>query len=97
MWRVLPDCTRGVATIFAFHRIKQPGQPFVDNGFYLDTTCFDRLLDRLTHRGCEIVSLDTLVERVREPKRERPMTVLTFDHGYLDNTTIAAPLLAKRR
>ena len=97
IWRVLPEWFGGIASIFVFHRVRRAQQSVVDQGFYQGEADIERLLDHLQWRGREIVSLDTLVERLAEPRRVRPMALITFDDGYRDNLVLGGPIFARRR
>ncbi len=69
--------------------------PFVDPDNSITLEEFEAQL-ALIHKSCEIISLTKLLSCLRENKSIPPNTVvITFDDGYLDNLTNAAPLLAR--
>lgn len=89
---------RGRGVILTFHHVRPaPASGFSPNRLlevtpeYLQT-CLD-VLDALDF---EIVSLESVPERLTGPEPERPFAVLTFDDGYRDNRDVAAPILARR-
>lgn len=87
-------------TIACFHRVLDPtdpeAKPYLLRGSALTTDAFEHQLQRLTE-AFDIVSEEvaTAYLRGQHPLR-RPSCWLTFDDGYRDNLTHAAPLLAAR-
>lgn len=78
--------------IFIFHRVHPtpdplaPGEP--------DAARFDAMLGFL-RRWCHVLPLGDAVRRLRDGTLPPASASVTFDDGYADNLTIAAPLLAK--
>jgi len=63
----------------------------------MSVPCFTAQM-RFLARTRRVVSLDELLERLADRRPLPPRTVLlTFDDGYLDNLTVAAPILAHYR
>lgn len=57
--------------------------------FYLEQT-----LKQYNSEGIEIISIDAVVDRLKNNKRE-PFVCLTFDDGYIDTYMVAYPILRK--
>jgi peptidoglycan/xylan/chitin deacetylase (PgdA/CDA1 family) len=86
------------AAIFMFHSIgtESPVPLMARTAPVHPPEVFDRFLRCLTARA-DVISLPALVERLSRGSAHsgRPTAVLTFDDGYIDNYTIAYPLLAR--
>lgn len=57
---------------------------------------FRRQLDYLCHAGFRIVSDEAVVQALRSGSLSARTVAITFDDGYLDNYTVAFPLLKSR-
>lgn len=87
-------------TIACFHRVvdasSSEAQPYLLRGSALTTDAFDRQLQHLTETF-DIVSEEVATAYLRgHHALTRPSCWLTFDDGYRDNLTHAAPLLTAR-
>jgi len=97
--RAMAHRTRGLGAILMFHRVR-PYEPkaFEPHRMLEVTPAFlDAVLHRLIEHGYDIIPINTLAERIRQPKPERPFAVLTFDDGYRDNAEYALPVLRKHK
>ncbi|MCJ2035003.1 polysaccharide deacetylase family protein [Methylobacterium sp. J-068] len=93
--RWLGPVARGRGLILTFHHVHPdaPG-PYAPNGLLTITPDFlDRTLGLVRARGFEIIGLDALPGRLSNGGP--PFVVLTFDDGYRDNATHAAPVLRR--
>jgi len=83
--------------ILTYHRIVEDRVTYLDKGpvMHHDLKQFERELVHLK-RHFNVISMDELVRHMnsREGFR-RPTVAVTFDDGYLDNYTLAYPLLQK--
>lgn len=87
------------APILMYHYIQVNPNPQGDpsrDKLLVTPTNFEAQLQYLKENGWTTISLDELVEGLKNPGKlpEKPI-ILTFDDGYLDFYTTAAPLLAK--
>jgi len=89
-WRSL---TRGV-TILLYHAIGNPGEE--SSRFVVSGPEFAWQVRWLARKGYRVIDLDEYV-RCRREHRLPPggSVVITFDDGYVDNASVAAPLLAE--
>lgn len=100
MHRLAEPYTRGSGAILMFHRVRprleqnfEPNQPLEITPEFLDLA-----LTHLRERGCEILSLDAALARLRQEERGGPpFAVLTFDDGYRDLVDHALPVLERHR
>jgi peptidoglycan/xylan/chitin deacetylase (PgdA/CDA1 family) len=83
--------SRGRAVIVAFHRIddRYPGTPINTTGPEL--AAFLAFFKRFY----SVISLPELLERLRRGDDVTNCLVITFDDGYRDNFSTAAPMLAR--
>jgi peptidoglycan/xylan/chitin deacetylase (PgdA/CDA1 family) len=89
---------RGIcgATILMYHSVaREPESAWVDPRYHVDPETFEAQMSFLS-RHRKVVSMPDLVEAI-EGGRDLPAgsVALTFDDGYLDNLTVAAPILSK--
>lgn len=85
-----------VATILMYHSIPAPHEiPWIDPCNSLSAAVFEQQMRFLAQRR-HVISLDQLVNQLENQEPIRRGTVaITFDDGYLNNLTVAAPILAK--
>lgn len=77
--------------VLAFHRVNDDDDPFMPS---LPTSVFAARMEHIA-RHYTVLTVETLVERLREGRVPRKAVALTFDDGYRDNLTHAAPILAR--
>jgi peptidoglycan/xylan/chitin deacetylase (PgdA/CDA1 family) len=90
---------RGALTVFMYHRVCDEG----DHGFlqeggvpFVSPTVFRDQMDFIAERGFRIFSWGEALERLEERRPFPPRSALiTFDDGFRDNLTEAAPVLAE--
>jgi peptidoglycan/xylan/chitin deacetylase (PgdA/CDA1 family) len=89
---ILSLSTRGVGTVFMFHRFADPqlGNPGHDSaGLRI-------MLGALRRSGRELLPVEEIVRRAREGDFGRSAPIaFTVDDGYLDFATMAAPIFAE--
>lgn len=82
-------------TIFAYHRVAEPGSGYDPDVVDADSATFERQLAMVT-RSFTLVGTDDLIAH---QAGERPLpanaAMLTFDDGYRDNYDVALPILQK--
>jgi len=88
----------GIAHILMFHRVCQPPSRRLPVGSPLEVPpeFLEELIAILKKGGYAFVSLDELHDSLHTSHPARKMVVFTFDDGYLDNFTIAYPILQSR-
>ncbi|MGY2048978.1 polysaccharide deacetylase family protein [Methylobacterium sp. JK268] len=94
--RWLAPAARGCGVILTFHHVRPeaPGA-YAPNRLLAITPGFlEQVLVTLRGRGFDLVGLDDLPARLRDPGA-RPFAVLTFDDGYRDNRDHALPVLRR--
>jgi peptidoglycan/xylan/chitin deacetylase (PgdA/CDA1 family) len=98
--RILARRSGGLGIILRFERVR----PRVSDGFQplrgheITPEFLDRTLKALKRWKFDIVSIDEVVERLRDPAAHRRRFVcLTFDGGYRDFLTHAYPVLARHK
>jgi len=79
--------------ILAFHRVNDEQDPFFPS---LPTRVFERWIDYIA-RAYQVLTVEELVTRMGRDALPRNALAITFDDGYRDTLTHAAPILAKRR
>jgi peptidoglycan/xylan/chitin deacetylase (PgdA/CDA1 family) len=77
--------------VLAFHRVNDDDDPFMPS---LPTTLFAARMEHIA-RHYTVLTVEDLVERLRQGQVPRQALALTFDDGYRDNLTHAAPILAR--
>jgi peptidoglycan/xylan/chitin deacetylase (PgdA/CDA1 family) len=82
----------GCGVIFRFHSVTHDGDVHLRAPIHCAVKVFDGLIRYLRGHDIEIVTLDTLLDRLEDPHAPR-FAVLTFDDGYRDNLTHALPVL----
>lgn len=84
----------GSGAIVLYHRVTATRHdPF---GLCVDPALFARHLEYFASQ-CQVLPLDELVDCLKRNAVPDRSVTLTFDDGYLDNLTVAAPLLEDRR
>lgn len=87
-----PGGSHGKLTIFIFHRVlSRPDKLFPAE---MDAERFDTYL-RFARTWLNVLPLEEAVERLQDGALPAAATCITFDDGYADNVTVAAPLLRK--
>jgi peptidoglycan/xylan/chitin deacetylase (PgdA/CDA1 family) len=77
--------------ILTFHRVNDENDPFLPA---VPTAVFAARIAHIA-RHYRVMTVEDLVERVRQGTVPRNALALTFDDGYRDNLSHAAPILAK--
>jgi len=77
--------------VLAFHRVNDDDDPFMPA---LPTGVFAARMEHIA-RHYTVLTLEELVDRVRRGRVPSKALALTFDDGYRDNLTHAAPILAR--
>ena len=84
---------RGAGTfqILTYHRVNDDRDPFFPS---LPTSVFERQAAYIA-RTSTVLTVEALVDRARRGRLPSNAVALTFDDGYRDNLTHAAPILAR--
>lgn len=91
LWRFIP---KGIYT-FNFHRIgNKDDSSFDPNVFSCSVPQFENQL-KFLKENFTIISTDELSHFLDSKKIDKRYAVITFDDGYIDNYTLAYPLLLK--
>ena len=77
--------------ILTYHRVNDDADPFFSA---LPTAVFERQM-RHVARNYRVLPVEELVERLERGGLPRNALAITFDDGYRDNLTHAAPILAR--
>ena len=77
--------------ILTFHRINDDHDPFFPS---LPTGVFEQRMAYLAET-CRVLTVEQLVKRARAGNLPANAVAITFDDGYRDNLTHAAPILAR--
>jgi len=96
--RIVKPIYGGIGNILMFHRVC-PEQEMISapglSPIEVSVEQFTRILDFFETRKYQFLSLDQVLENLLARRRTRFVSI-TFDDGYLDNQTIAYPILKKR-
>ncbi|MDD5560550.1 MAG: polysaccharide deacetylase family protein [Candidatus Omnitrophica bacterium] len=77
--------------ILAYHSIN-----YKEKAPFVSPENFTKQLEYIKKKGYEVITLDELVESIKNKKRlKRNKVVITFDDGYKDNFEYAYPILKK--
>ncbi|RNI24545.1 polysaccharide deacetylase family protein [Rufibacter latericius] len=80
------------AAVLMYHRIADPASDIWD--IAVSPSNFEQQLAYL-QKKCHVIPLSEMAERVATRKIKRNSVAITFDDGYVDNFTVAKPLLEK--
>ncbi len=84
---------RRVVPILMFHKVEKTNTPQAE---IVSPQRFDWQMGYLKKNHYNVISLDTLVDAIRDGKKLPPKpVVITFDDGYADNYVYALPVLKK--
>lgn len=87
-WR---DLTRQTYRILMYHSVSDtPTYPWT-----VSPENFQRQMEILAQSDLEVIGLDRVIKFLNEGKPVSRKVVITFDDGYIDNLTIAAPIMAQ--
>ena len=86
--RVATHLGRGRLTVLAYHQVKEPA----NDGSSVTTAAFREQMRYLRQRY-EVVRLEDGVKRLAQARTAERLVSITFDDGYLDNATAAAPIM----
>ena len=87
-----PSGARGRLSILAFHRVLDRADPLMPE--LPSAAEFERRM-RWVRQWFQVLPLARAIERLYEGSIPSRALAITFDDGYADNETIAAPLLAR--
>lgn len=87
-WRL----ARPRITVILYHRVTDEARDNLSVG----VEQFDRQM-QLLRRYCEVLSLEQVLAAGTLQRSRRPRVAVTFDDGYLDNATLAAPVLRRHQ
>ena len=84
------------ATVLMYHSVPQPAEAkWIDPCVSMSPEIFEQQM-RFLAKHHHVVSIDCLTQKLERGEPIRRGTVaITFDDGYRDNLTVAAPILAK--
>ena len=77
--------------ILSYHRVNDEGDPFFPS---LPTALFEQQMSFVA-RSYTVLPVDDLVDRMQRGSVPRNALAITFDDGYRDNLTHAAPILSR--
>lgn len=77
-------------TVLLYHRVSDE----VRDNLTVGAAQFDRHMD-LLRRHCHVLSIEEVLATEVVPRSQKPLVCVTFDDGYLDNHTNAAPILVR--
>ena len=83
--------------ILTLHQVSpEPAPTFSPNRILRITPDFlDRTIRHVLEAGFEILSMDEVASRIRDPKAARPFVAFTLDDGYRDNLVHAWPVFRR--
>ena len=87
-----PGGRRGRLSAFIFHRVLPASDPILPGE--PDAARFERIIDFIA-RAFNLLSLRDAVRRLADQTLPPAAATITFDDGYLDNFTVAAPILKR--
>lgn len=83
----------GIGVILALHSVVENPENYL-MGNHLPASVFDKIMGGLTRRGFEFVTMDAVLDRLRDDGGGR-FAALTFDDGFRDNLTVVPRILEK--
>jgi peptidoglycan/xylan/chitin deacetylase (PgdA/CDA1 family) len=83
---------RNRLSILIYHRVLQESDPMRPDE--VDAATFDRQMQMIAG-GFNVIALDEAVERLQMRSLPPRAASITFDDGYADNLTVAAPILRR--
>ena len=84
------------APILMYHAIcSREGKESWPESLILNPQLFEEHMKYLKEQGYQIISVEDLAKRLTEGANVEKCVALTFDDGYLDNYTIAMPIMKK--
>ncbi len=89
---------QGMGQILMFHRVVPPtGKLRIHNHESLEVSpeYLENLIQFFKKRNYQFLSLDDVMNLKHQPKPVKKFVVFTFDDGYIDNLTVAYPILKK--
>lgn len=89
-----PAGARSRLSIFIFHRVLPQPDPLLP--WEPDARRFGRIL-RFIGRHFQVLDLASAIARLQRGSLPAAPACITFDDGYLDNLTVAAPILARHQ
>jgi peptidoglycan/xylan/chitin deacetylase (PgdA/CDA1 family) len=82
-----------VFQVLTYHRVNDDGDPFFPS---VPTQAFEREIAYIA-RTYQVLTVEELADRMQHRDLPRHALAITFDDGYRDNLTHAAPILARYR
>jgi peptidoglycan/xylan/chitin deacetylase (PgdA/CDA1 family) len=79
-------------TVLLYHRVTDTARDNLTVG----VEQFDRQMEMLA-KYCHVVSIEEAISYRVIPKTSKPLVCVTFDDGYLDNYTHAAPIMVRHQ
>lgn len=93
---MVPMIAAAVAAVLMYHHVSpHPGGGTYGTALTVSPQEFDDQLRILSAAGCAVVGVERLVADVRSGRAPRCEVALTFDDGYEDAATVAAPMLRR--
>jgi peptidoglycan/xylan/chitin deacetylase (PgdA/CDA1 family) len=88
---VSPGGRNGCLTILTYHRVMPENDPLLPFD-QMDAICFDKQMSAVSEHF-NVLPLGDAVDMLRQNKLPRRALSITFDDGYLDNHSVAWPIL----
>jgi peptidoglycan/xylan/chitin deacetylase (PgdA/CDA1 family) len=85
----------GSGVIFTLHRVVEHEDETLIPGIAITTVFLLELLEIIHRQGREIIPLSEVPNRLHRKIGARRWACLTFDDGFLDNLTLASPILTR--
>jgi peptidoglycan/xylan/chitin deacetylase (PgdA/CDA1 family) len=84
----------GTGTIFMLHSVVEDAESCPDEFIRCPVVGLEHTLSWLKDNGVRVVSLDEAIERLARSSTDK-FCVFTFDDGYIDNLTLALPVMER--